>query len=259
MAKKKKRKTSPGDIYVVTNDCYVLRPSPFSKQMVPPVKIGRGKDFIRRVGNLSSGVFEDFKYHAVLHAKDYIRCERMLQRQLRDYRIYTNDGGKTEFFALPIDDLIQRIKEFVADHTELDIHPKYLCVKGRTFGRSAADQKGKFHKLSKDRGALKSNITGSKAKPSSFKVRFPDGAIIKSPLASEVFVNALVKFGLKKVAGLGFKGLVGRSEADFGSQTKELKKVDRWLINTHSSTGEKIQKINSIAKKLGEKVKVTKV
>ena len=258
MAKKKKRKTSPGDIYVVTNDCYVLRPSPFSKQMVPPVKIGRGKDFIRRVGNLSSGVFEDFKYHAVLHANDYIRCERMLQRQLRDYRIYTNNDGKTEFFALPIDDLIQRIKEFVADHPELKIHPAY-SRKGRTFGRSAADQKGKFNKESKGKGALKSSLACSKAKPSTFKVKFPDGTIIKSPLASEVFVNALVKFGLKKVAGLGFKGLVGRSEADFGSQTKELKQVGKWLINTHSSTGAKIQKIKSIAKKLGEKVKVTKV
>lgn len=258
MAKKKKRKARPGDIYVVTNDCYVKRPSKFSSRMVPPIKIGRGKDFISRVGNLSSSVFEDFKYHAVLHVKDTYSFENQMHLLFADHRIYTKDNGKTEFFALPVEETLKRIKSYVAAHKEEVVHEDYVGVKGVPLGRSASSQKNKLREKTKGKGALRVRAAISKAKPSTFKVKFPDGTIIKSPLASEVFVNALVQFKLKRVAGLGFKGLIGRSEADFGSQTKELKQVGQWLINTHSSTGAKIQKIKSIAKKLDMKVKVTK-
>lgn len=260
MSKKKIRKARPGDIYVVTNDCYVKYRSTFSNRKVHPVKIGRGSDFVTRVGNLSSSVFEDFKYHAVLHVTDVVLCERQIHRRVVDHRIYTTgSGGKTEFYALPIEEVIKRLKEYVADNPERVIGAEYVGVRGESLGRSASSQKNKLREKSKGKGTLRVRAAISKAKPSTFKVRFSDGTIIKSPLASEVFVKALVKFGLKEVARLGFKGLVGRSEADFGSQTKELKQVGQWLINTHSSTGAKIQKIKSIAKKLGEKVKVTKV
>ena len=99
MSRKKKRKAQAGDIYVVTNDCYVKYYSPLAKKKVRPVKIGRAKDCVIRVGNMSSSVFDDFTYHLVLRAQDVVRCEDDIHDLVKDYQIFTQkSGGKTEFF-----------------------------------------------------------------------------------------------------------------------------------------------------------------
>ena len=257
MAKKIIRKAHAGDIYVVTNDCYVKYYSPLAKKMVPPVKIGRAKDFIVRIGNMSASVFEDFKYHAVLHVKDVVRCERQIQRRFVDHRIYTKAGGETEFYSCPIEETIKRIKEYVSDNRELVNGAEIIGIMGESFGRSASSQKRKFIEKSKAKENDKKKAT--KAKGTTFKVKFPDGEIIESPIARDVFVRAIKKFGPRRVAGLGYKSLVGRSEADFLAHNLELKKIGKWYVNAYSSTDSKIQKIKSIAKKLGVSVEVGKV
>lgn len=257
MTMKNRRKKKPGMVYVATNDCYKKVFSPFNGRLVHPVKIGRSKDCLTRLGNMSAGVFDDYKIHLILNAKKDVEvCEDDIHQLFLDYRINTSSGGKTEFFKYPLAEALVRIVRFVKKHNDFVEIIEDNGVEGKAYGRCASTMKRNKKKQQGER-SVQGKI--AKAKPSTFKVKFPDGTIIKSPLASEVFVNALVQFKLKRVAGLGFKGLVGRSEADFGSQTKELKQVGQWLINTHSSTGAKIQKIKSIAKKFGEKVQVTKI
>ena len=104
-----KRRKIAGDIYVVTNDCYVKVYSPWAKRKVRAVKIGRAKDFVTRIGNLSSGVFENFTYHLVLHTTNVVRCEDDIHDLFKDYRIFTEEGGRTEFFKCPLEEVFIRI------------------------------------------------------------------------------------------------------------------------------------------------------
>ena len=144
--KKKERKAQVGDIYVVTNDCYVKVRSRLAKKKVRPVKIGRGGDAHTRIGNMSASVFQDFLYHVELRVKDVVRCERNIQRLFRDHNIPTKSGGKTEFYSCPVEEVIKRIKEYVKDNPDLIINAKYNGVKGKSYGRSAASQKRMIRK-----------------------------------------------------------------------------------------------------------------
>lgn len=141
MARKTKRKAQVGDIYVVTNDCYVKVPSPWAKKMVPPVKIGRGGDAHTRIGNMSASVFQDFLYHVELRVKDVVRCERQIQRLFLYHKMTTRRGGKTEFYSCPVEEVIKRVKEYVRDNPDLIIKAKFNGVKGKSYGRSAVSQK----------------------------------------------------------------------------------------------------------------------
>lgn len=141
MAKKKKGKAQVGDIYAVTNDCYVKVYSPWAKKMVRPVKIGRGGDAHTRIGNMSASVFQDFIYHVELRVKDFIKCERQIQRLFRYHNLTTKRGGKTEFYSCPLEEVIKEIKEYVRDNPDLIIKAKFNGVKGKSYGRSAVSQK----------------------------------------------------------------------------------------------------------------------
>lgn len=141
MSRKKKRKAQAGDIYVVTNDCYVKYYSPLAKKKVRPVKIGRAKDCVIRVGNMSSSVFDDFTYHLVLRAQDVVRCEDDIHDLVKDYQIFTQkSGGKTEFFHCPLEEVFARIKKYVAKNPDLIRITEDNGIKGRSTGRSAASQ-----------------------------------------------------------------------------------------------------------------------
>ena len=141
MAKKKKSKAQVGDIYVVTNDCYVKHYSPLAKMKVRPVKIGRAKDCVIRVGNMSSSVFEDFTCHLVLRAQDVVRCEDDIHDLFKDYRIFTKkSGGKTEFFHCPLEEVFARIKKYVAKNPDRICITEDNGIKGRSIGRSATSQ-----------------------------------------------------------------------------------------------------------------------
>ncbi len=143
MAQKKgERKARVGDIYVVTNDCFVKVRSRLARKMVRPVKIGRAKDCVIRVGNMSSSVFDDFTYHLVLRAQDVVRCEDDIHDLVKDYRILTKkSGGKTEFFDCPLEEVFARIKKYVAKNPDLIRITEDNGIKGRSTGRSAVAQK----------------------------------------------------------------------------------------------------------------------
>lgn len=142
-----KSKGSAGDIYVVTNDCYVKVKSPFTGEKVRPVKIGRGKDFATRLGNMSPGVFDDFTIHMVLHAIDYVRCEDDIHDLFKDYRILTRkSNSRTEFFSCPLKEVFARIKKYVAKNPSLISTREDFGLEGKSLGRSAVSQKAALKK-----------------------------------------------------------------------------------------------------------------
>ena len=253
MAANKDRKKMPGTIYVVTNNCYKKVFSRFNMKSVQPVKIGRSKDCLTRLGNMSAGVFDDYKFHLILHAKkDVVVCEDDIHQQFDGYRIYSSSGSKTEFFRYPIAEAIKRIKRFVDKHDDIVEIVEDNGVDGKVYGRTAAAMK----KNNSVQGQQKKGRP--KAKATTFKVKFPGGECIEASAANEVFVRAIEKFGPRKVAALGFKALVARTEKEFGARSRGLKKLGKWYVSTHSSTDSKMHKIKSIAKKLGVSVVVSK-
>lgn len=150
MAINTERKKIPGDIYVVTNDCFKKVPPLGRYQgrglgLVSPVKIGRGVEFANRLGSLSSGVFDDFLVHLVLHSEDSVQSESDLHEYFGDSRIFTKKlKSKTEYFAGPIEDIIRRIRKYVKNH-EVVIKKDY-GVAGEPLGRSAISIKATLKK-----------------------------------------------------------------------------------------------------------------
>ena len=98
-----------------------------------------------------------------------------------------------------------------------------------------------------------------RAPASTFEVRFPDGTLINLPLARDVFLEAIEKFGVGRVAKLGFKSFIAKDISLLGVGAKGAARIGRWFVSTHSSTDAKIKRVKSIAMKLGERVEVNKV
>ena len=148
---KDSEESESGYVYVVTNDCYIKVKSPVTGEEVRPVKIGRGKNFRKRIGGLSSGVFEDFVYHIVLRVTDVFKCERRIHALFEDYRIRTKKGGRTEFFSCPLETIRQRVRGFAKDHPELVKKVEDFGIKGRSFGRSSVSQEAAFKKMEEEK------------------------------------------------------------------------------------------------------------
>lgn len=139
MAKKKQPKARPGDIYVVTNDCY-RKVSALGRYKgvgrVSPVKIGRGVEFADRIGSLSAAVFDEFLIHLVLRSKDVAQSETDLHEYFSDCRIKTDKFNRpTEFFAGPLEEIIKRTKKYAKNHA-LEITQDH-GLPGEPLGRSA--------------------------------------------------------------------------------------------------------------------------
>ena len=101
--------------------------------------------------------------------------------------------------------------------------------------------------------------TTRRAAASTFAVKFLDGTVISFPVARDVFLSAIKKFGVGRVATLGFKSFIEKDIKLLGGGEKGAAKIGQWFVSTHSSTDSKIRRIKSIARKLGERVEIDKV
>ena len=157
------RKRIAGDIYVVTNDCFrkVQALGRYKgRGRVAPVKIGRGVEFANRVGSLSAAVFDEFIVHIVLHSEDSVQSESDLHEYFGDSRILTEKlHSKTEFFAVPLEDMLKRVRKYVKHH-DLVVNQDF-GIKGQPLGSSACSIKAT---LERRKEAKKKRAASSLAK-----------------------------------------------------------------------------------------------
>lgn len=104
------------------------------------------------------------------------------------------------------------------------------------------------------------NLTShSRSKWTNLIVTFPDGTEIANRFAYQTLCDAIEKIGADTVAKLGIKqsgiDLVSRKEDDFYQQHKIN---GNWLVQTHSSTDQKINILEEISRQLNLNLKVKK-
>lgn len=169
---------SNGYVYIISNPCIRYEYTEGgTKKTVCPVKIGIAKDVELRLGTLNTSLPENFAHHMSVCADDPRAVENVLHEYLRDFRILTKDGEKTEFFTCTIDQAIEQLKK-VAKH----MHLKEYRINTKTLeGRSASKIKTNQKKVTK--GRKKTNIKKSKtgiAAPFTFSAaHVPVGAKVK--------------------------------------------------------------------------------
>ena len=172
-----KFKPKAGYVYVVTNECLKLVKAKgvFRGKVVKAVKIGNAKDFTNRLGSLNTAVYENFDFHLGIKTDDVVGLEGIIHTALQDYRIYTRDGDKTEFFACPLDEVIARIKNLVVRGHKVDVE-EYKG--GKVVGRSGAKIRAniKRHEKAMVKAAKSAHKKSGKAKAFSFaEVKIPSG------------------------------------------------------------------------------------
>ena len=250
---------TPGYVYVLTNPCiqyaYVENGS---TKVVSPVKIGIAKDVEKRLGTLNTSLPENFVHHMSVFANDPKAVENVVHRLLSQYRIVTKDGNRTEFFRCSVKDAVETLKQTAKDMHLVEHKIEKWKLKGRASSNIKANARAE---ADKKRVGAKDVAQGSKqrASASTFEVLFSDGTLIRLPTARDVFVEAIEKFGISRVAKLGFKSFIAKDINLLGVGAKGAAKIGNWYVSTHCSTDAKIKRIESIAKKLGERVEVNKV
>lgn len=250
---------TPGYIYVLTNPCiqYAYMENG-SRKVISPVKIGIAKDVEKRLGTLNTSLPENFEHHMSVFANDPKAVENVVHRLLSRHRILTKDGNRTEFFRCSVKYAVETLKQ-----TAKDMHLKeHKIEKWKLKGRASSNIKANARAAAnKKRVGTKIATEGQKqrAPASTFEVRFTDGTLINLPVAREVFLGAIEKFGVGRVAKLGFKSFISKDISLLGVGAKGAAKIGRWFVSTHSSTDAKIKRVKSIARKLGERVEVNKV
>ena len=65
--------------------------------------------------------------------------------------------------------------------------------------------------------------------------------------SQDVFVKAIAKLGVGRVAELGIKRLLSKDKSGFGGYVAGIAEIDGWFLNTHSGTQEKIRRLRKIA------------
>lgn len=100
-----------GYVYVLTNDCLKDVDCAFrgERMKVPAVKIGKARTLENRIGTLNTGTYRNFKCHLQVKTDDVKMLEAIIGIALDDYRI--TEQGRTEFFALPLKEVIRRVKK----------------------------------------------------------------------------------------------------------------------------------------------------
>lgn len=100
-----------GYVYVLTNDCLKEVDCVFrgERMKVPAVKIGKARTLENRIGTLNTGTYRNFKCHLQVKTDDVKMLEAIIGIALDDYRI--TEQGRTEFFALPLKEVIRRVKK----------------------------------------------------------------------------------------------------------------------------------------------------
>lgn len=109
-----------GYVYVLTNDCLKEVDCVFKgeRMKVPAVKIGKARTLENRVGTLNTGTYRNFKCHLQVKTDDVKMLEAIIGIALDDYRI--TEQGRTEFFALPLKEVIRRVKK-IAQSLRLEV------------------------------------------------------------------------------------------------------------------------------------------
>ena len=104
-------KIEKGYVYVLTNDCLKDVDCAFrgERMKVPAVKIGKARTLENRIGTLNTGTYRNFKCHLQVKTDDVKMLEAIIGIALDDYRI--TEQGRTEFFALPLKEVIRRVKK----------------------------------------------------------------------------------------------------------------------------------------------------
>ena len=104
-------KIEKGYVYVLTNDCLKEVDCAFrgERMKVPAVKIGKARTLENRIGTLNTGTYRNFKCHLQVKTDDVKMLEAIIGIALDDYRI--TEQGRTEFFALPLKEVIRRVKK----------------------------------------------------------------------------------------------------------------------------------------------------
>lgn len=176
-------KKKPGDIYVVTNNCFKeveAKGRYKGRGKVAPVKIGRGVEFENRVGSLSAAVCDDFIFHLVLYSDNSVQSEAELHDKFGDSRLRTTCKCSTEFFAAPMGDVLKRIRKF-AKGNGLEIKHDF-GVAGRALGSSACSIKAALKKLESCnvKCGVKTPKTHGKANDHAPIMNCPDGDVIVS-------------------------------------------------------------------------------
>ena len=100
-----------GYVYVLTNDCLKEVDCVFrgERMKVPAVKIGKARTLETRIGTLNTGTYRNFKCHLQVKTDDVKMLEAIIGIALDDYRI--TEQGRTEFFAMPLKEVIRRVKK----------------------------------------------------------------------------------------------------------------------------------------------------
>lgn len=255
-----------GYVYVLTNDCLKEVDCVFKgeRMKVPAVKIGKARTLENRIGTLNTGTYRNFKCHLQVKTDDVKMLEAIIGIALDDYRI--TEQGRTEFFALPLKEVIRRVKK-IAQSLRLEV--KY--EKKELVGRSAAAMRSTQRRqrradasspdvmwTNKSQKAHKTVFTRkvtTVAPKSNFTVRFPDGVTIADEKAYWVLAKSIEKLGAADVAKLGVmvggEPLVTQDKALLKKHPNAIAAIKGgWFVKTHSGTAAKMRYVKTIAKAL---------
>ena len=109
------------------------------------------------------------------------------------------------------------------------------------------------HKSSPPKKRVASKQIKQKAPPSTFSVSFPDETTVQGNSAAETMAQTINRIGPRRVEGLhlraGGVNLVSR-EGSFNYRNANYSIDDGYVLCTHSSTDDKIQKLKKISKLL---------
>ena len=109
------------------------------------------------------------------------------------------------------------------------------------------------HKSSPPKKRVASKQIKQKAPPSTFSVSFPDGTTVQGNSAAETMAQTINRIGSKRVAELHIRadgGNLVSKEGSFTYRNANYSLDDGYLLCTHSSTDDKIKKLEKISKLL---------
>ena len=104
MAQRKETKPQAGIVYVLTNEC--LKPI----DNVPVVKIGKTRDLARRLGNLNSAVYTNFKPILIIETN---ACNYLEDRIFNTHALAKTRKEGTEFFVCQLNTVVKQIEYIV--------------------------------------------------------------------------------------------------------------------------------------------------
>lgn len=145
-----------GYVYVLTNDCLKDVDCAFrgERMKVPAVKIGKARTLENRIGTLNTGTYRNFKCHLQVKTDDVKMLEAIIGIALDDYRI--TEQGRTEFFALPLKEVIRRVKK-IAQCLRLEVKFEKRKLDRRSAAAMRSTQKRQRRTVASSPGVMWTN------------------------------------------------------------------------------------------------------